>query len=119
MTGLGPKMVGICSLLALLLTLITVLHAETVIVKYRGTVDLSHFNCQTVTRSSLVKRLCYDPKERYVIVNLTGTYYHYCEVPSSAIDAWKDATSMGSFYNAEIKGRFDCRNARVPQYDNK
>jgi hypothetical protein len=40
-------------------------------------------------------------------------------VPSSAIDAWKDATSMGSFYNAEIKGRFDCRNARVPQYDNK
>jgi hypothetical protein len=113
------KTIGICSLIALLLMLITVVHAETVIVKYRGPVDLARFECQTVTRSSLVKRLCYDVKEHYVIVNLTGTYYHYCEVPSSTVDAWKRAPSMGTFYNAEVKGRFDCRNARVPQYDNK
>ena len=119
MASLRSRTTGICSLVILLLTLIAVVHAETVIVKYRGLVDLSHFDCQTVTRSSVIKRLCYDPKERYVIVNLTGTYYHYCEVPSRTIDAWKNAPSMGSFYNAKIKGRFDCRNAHVPQYDNK
>jgi hypothetical protein len=53
--------------------------AETVIVKYRGPVDLSHFDCEQITRSSVVKRLCYDSAEKYVIVNLTGTYYHYCK----------------------------------------
>jgi hypothetical protein len=91
--------------------------AETVIVKYRGPVDLSHFDCQDVSRSSVVKRLCYDPKEKYVVVNLTGTYYHYCEVSADTVTAWRRAPSMGSFYNAEIKGRFDCRNLRVPAYD--
>lgn len=91
--------------------------AETVIVKYRGPVDLSHFDCQNISRSSVVKRLCYDAQERYVIVNLTGTYYHYCEVPPDKVAAWKQAASMGQYYNAEIKGRFDCRNSRVPAYD--
>lgn len=91
--------------------------AETVIVKYRGPVELSHFDCQDVSRSAVVKRLCYDAKEKYVVVNLTGTYYHYCGVPASTVDAWKRSPSMGAFYNAEVKGRFDCRNSRVPTYD--
>jgi len=54
--------------------------AETVTVKYRGPVDLAPFACEWITRSSVVQRLCYDLRERYIIVNLTGTYYHYCEV---------------------------------------
>lgn len=88
--------------------------AETVIVKYRGPVDLFHFACEQITRSSLIKRLCYDPRERYVIVNLTGTYYHYCEVPPETVVDWRKAESMGQFYNAQVKGRFDCRVLHVP-----
>jgi|ERR1039458_7573548 hypothetical protein len=98
-------------------TFSTTATAETVIVKYRGPVELSHFDCQYVSRSSVVKRLCYDSHERYVVVNLTGTYYHYCEVPPTTVTAWKQAPSMGTFYNSEIKGRFDCRNSQVPAYD--
>lgn len=90
--------------------------AETVVVKYRGPVDLAPFNCEWVTRSSLVKRLCYDAHEEYVIVNLTGTYYHYCEVPPDIVTAWKQADSMGRFYNAQVKGQFDCRVHRIPPY---
>lgn len=90
--------------------------AETVIVKYRGPVDLSHLDCEQITRSSVVKRLCYDSGEKYVIVNLTGTYYHYCEVPPATIAAWRQAESMGRFYNAQVKGRFDCRVLHVPPY---
>ena len=90
--------------------------AEVVMVKYRGAVDLAPFSCEWVQRSSLVQRLCYDSRERYVIVNLTGTYYHYCEVPSSVVAEWRSAESMGRFYNQNIKGRFDCRVNRVPVY---
>ncbi len=65
----------------------------------------------------MVRRLCYDSRERYVIVNLTGAYYHYCEVPPSIVAAWRQAASMGRFYNAQVKGRFDCRVLRVPSYN--
>ena len=90
--------------------------AETVHVKYRGLVDLSSFDCAWIERSSLVKRLCYDAKERYVVVNLSGTYYHYCEVPRNVVVAWRTADSMGRFYNANMKGNFGCRVLHVPSY---
>ncbi len=90
--------------------------AETAIVKYRGPVDLTPFACEWVTRSSVVQRLCYDPREEYVIVNLAGTYYHYCEVPPNVVAAWRQATSMGRFYNTQVRGRFDCRVLRMPLY---
>lgn len=89
---------------------------ESVMVKYRGPVDLTPFSCEWVSRSSVVNRLCYDSKERYVVVNLTGTYYHYCEIPSSVVSAWRQADSMGRYYNAVVKGNYDCRVLRVPPY---
>jgi hypothetical protein len=90
--------------------------AEQVYVKYRGPVDLSPFKCEWIERSSLVKRLCYDAKEKYVVVNLTGTYYHYCEVPPGVVASWRSADSMGRFYNSSVKGSFDCRLLRMPAY---
>lgn len=94
----------------------TPVSAESVFVKYRGAVDLAPFECELITRSSLIKRLCYDPKESYVIVNLTGTYYHYCEVPAGIVASWYQADSMGRYYNARIKGQYDCRVYRMPLY---
>lgn len=90
--------------------------AETVYVKYRGLVDLSPFKCHLITRSSFVNRLCYDRQEKYVIVKLKNTYYHYCEVPPDVVMDWLKAESIGRFYNANIKGRFDCRKNYVPPY---
>ena len=90
--------------------------AETVMVKYRGPVDLAPFGCESTPQSSLVKRLCYDAKERYVLVNLQGTWYHYCEVPAVTVSAWRRSESLGRFYNANMKGQFDCRMNRVPPY---
>ncbi|RYH52567.1 MAG: KTSC domain-containing protein, partial [Alcaligenaceae bacterium] len=59
--------------------------AEKVMVKYRGQVDLAPFTCEDSPQSSLVKRLCYDAKQQYVLVNLQGTWYHYCEVPAATV----------------------------------
>ena len=91
-------------------------HAETVIVKYRGSVDLAPFQCEAVNRSSLVTRVCYDRKEQYMVIGLQGTYYHYCEIDAGTVAALRSADSMGRFYNSNIKGNFDCRTRRVPAY---
>jgi hypothetical protein len=88
--------------------------AETVNVKYRGPVDLKPFACQAIDRSSLVRRVCYDRREKYMIISLSGTYYHYCAIDAETVAALLGASSMGRYYNASIKGRFDCRINRVP-----
>lgn len=90
--------------------------AESVLVKYRGPVDLAQFDCRWHPESSFVERVCYDRKEQYVVVSLKGIYYHYCEVPAGVVADWRAADSKGRFYNAQIKGRFDCRGSRVPAY---
>jgi hypothetical protein len=90
-------------------------NAETVDVKYQGPVSLETFDCAPIKASSLVQRLCYDQARSYLVVDLNGTYYHYCAVDPGTVEAWRSAPSLGSFYNANIKGgAFDCRVHGVP-----
>lgn len=96
-------------------------HAETVQVKYRGQVNLAKFECVAITRSSFIRRVCYDLKNQYLIIKLHQTYYHYCEIGADTVAALKVASSMGRYYNLHIKSRggdgpFDCRTHRVPKY---
>jgi hypothetical protein len=105
---------------ALILLLFTAeVRSETVDVKYRGPVDLKTFECRDINRSSFIQRVCYDkPKFYYMIVNLKGTYYHYCELPPATLDEFMGAASMGQFYNQNIKGSgsdrpFDCRTHKI------
>ena len=95
--------------------------SETVDVKYGGAVDLKPFACSDTPRSSFIQRVCYDKAQSYMLINLKGTYYHYCELPAATFDAFVAAPSMGKFYNQSIKGTgsdgpFDCRTHRVPKY---
>jgi hypothetical protein len=95
--------------------------SETLAVKYRGTVDLKTFECHDTPRSSFIQRVCYDKPQGYMIINLRGTYYHYCELPPAMFDNLMGAPSMGQFYNQNIKGSgsdgpYDCRTHRVPNY---
>lgn len=108
-------------LIALIFTGATFADAETVDVKYRGAVDLAPFNCQDITRSSFINRVCYDAKQQYMLIQLRSTYYHYCEIPNRVVAELLAAPSMGKFYNANIKGSgsdgpYDCRTHRVPAY---
>jgi hypothetical protein len=101
--------------LALSLTLIVGItaacRAETVDVKYRGSVDLNRFACTSIERSSFIKRVCYDRTNSYMVVSLNGTYYDYCNIDSATVGSFLAADSMGRFFNASIKGHFDCRAA--------
>ena len=95
--------------------------AEDVFVKYRGPVPLDTFQCEDISRSSFIQRVCYDDAQQYMIINLSGTYFHYCEIGSDTVAALMSAPSMGKFYNQVIKGSgsngpFDCRTHQIPNY---
>jgi hypothetical protein len=107
------------SALTLLATAASVLLAspvgsETVNVKYRGAVDLKPFACTDTPRSSFIQRVCYDQTQGYLLINLRGTYYHYCEMPPTTFDAFATASSMGQFYNRNIKRQRIGRPFRLP-----
>jgi len=63
-----------------------------------------------------VNRVCYDRQNEYMLIQLNGTYYHYCGIDSATVSALLAANSVGSDYNARIKGRFDCRITPPPKY---
>lgn len=90
-------------------------YAEEVDVKYRGKVDLAYLRCEGFS-SSVVKRVCFDKSEKYVIVKLVDTYYHYCGIDENVMNAWRSAESKGRFFNQNIKGNFDCRTGHIPKY---
>lgn len=88
-------------------------------VKYRNDpIDISHprFEHLDTSKSSLVKGAWYDEENRYMIINLSGTYYHYCSLPITTWSLFKSAGSFGIFYNNFIKSRYDCRTYPVPEY---
>ena len=89
--------------------------SESVYVKYRGEVNLKSFDCKDIARSSFIKRVCYDGANEYMLINLNGTYYHYCAIDDDTVTKLLAANSMGRFYNTNIKGNFDCRKNREPR----
>lgn len=108
------------SLLVIFLLFLNSTYAEIVYVKYRDTpVDLSNgkFVCPTLKSSSLVDRICYDKVNSYLLVQLNGTYYHYCRLPSFVYSEWINASSLGSYYSSRVKGNYDCRLGGVAVYN--
>jgi hypothetical protein len=105
----------ICSLV-IAISLIVESSAETVDVKYRGQLDLKPFACTIIERSSFIRRVCYDTANAYMLVSLNGAYYHYCDIDEGTVNSFLAAASMGRFFNASIKGHFDCVTGHVPAY---
>ncbi len=92
---------------------------EFINVKYlEEEVDIAHSRWEYLNTagSSFIQGAWYDDKEEYMIINLSGTYYHYCQLPSSVWGNFKKADSFGTEYNRSIRGKFDCRGYEVPKY---
>ena len=94
--------------------------AETVQVKYHGVVSLDAFACADVKESSDVSRICYDKVERYMVIRLKTTYYHYCEIDAATVQGFQGARSKRQFFEARIRGSgadgpFDCRTHPIPK----
>ncbi|OUM02959.1 KTSC domain-containing protein [Variovorax sp. JS1663] len=94
--------------------------AETVQVKYHGTVSLDAFACVDVKENSDVSRICYDKAERYMVIRLKATYYHYCEIDTGIVQGLQSASSKRQFFETRIRGNgvdgpFDCRRQPIPK----
>lgn len=92
--------------------------AKNIHVKYRGVVDVENgqFVSYKLKPSSLVQEIYFDASNRYLIVNLNGTNYHYCGIEKNVVETWVSSESLGRFYNYNIKGNFDCRKNPMPNY---
>lgn len=94
--------------------------AETVQVKYSGMVSLDSFACADVNERSDVNRICYDKAEKYMIIRLKSTYYHYCAIDAATVQGLQSASSKRNFFESRIRGSgsdgpFDCRTHPVPK----
>jgi hypothetical protein len=93
--------------------------ADVVDVKDRGAVDLKPFNCQDITRSSVISRVCYDSESRRMLVQRLAAYQQYCDLPKDTLDAFLNAPSMGQYFRANIEGAdgsgpYACRTRKMP-----
>lgn len=96
--------------------------AESVLVKYRGLVPLATFECQDVTESGFIERICFDEAQSYMLISLNGTFYQYCEIGAPLVWVFMGFPNKGQFFNQKIKGwgddgPYDCRTHRIPDYD--
>ncbi len=91
--------------------------SECVYVKYRGSVPTKSMECNKITDSSFIHRVCYDESNEYMLINLNGIYYHYCSIPPSVVESLLGAGSKGRYYNGSIKGQYDCRIYPQPKYE--
>lgn len=92
--------------------------AKQVYVKYRGVVETNngYLSGYRLKDSSLVQEILFDQNHNYLIVNLRGTYYHYCGIPKNIVNTWVSASSLGKFYRSYIRGNYDCRVNPIPSY---
>lgn len=94
--------------------------AESIDVRYRGPVNLKSFDCQDITRSSLIERVCYDEANRYMVVRRNAVHDQYCELPKEVVVAFLNAPSMGQYFKANIAGNdksgpYDCGARKASQ----
>jgi hypothetical protein len=93
--------------------------SEFINVKYRqeevDTKD-SRWEYLDTAGSSFIEGAWYDEVEEYMIINLSGTNYHYCGLPVPVWEKFKEASSFGSDYNRYIRGNYDCREGGIPSY---
>lgn len=89
-------------------------------VKYHAAIPLDSFACADAQENSDVSRIFYDKAERYMVIRLKTTYYHYCAVDATTVQGLKAAPLKRQFFEARIKGNgadgpFDCRTQPIPK----
>jgi len=88
-------------------------------IKYREdsvNINTPAFESVDTSKSSLVRGAWYDQAKEYLIINLQGTNYSYCNVPRYVWLSFKQAKSFGTEYNASIKGHYSCEGLEQPAY---
>ena len=81
---------------------------EVVGVRGFGEVDLSSFDCTSISESRLLPRVCYNESHRYLIAQIGDEYYESCDVGTETIDGLMDSEHVVAYYNQRIRPRHKC-----------
>jgi hypothetical protein len=81
---------------------------EVVGVRGFADVDLSSFDCTSISESRLLHRVCYDEAHRYLIAQIGDEYYESCDVGSKTIDGLMDSEHVVAYHNQRIRPRHKC-----------
>ena len=49
--------------------------------------SVARSDCTQVSRSNFIKRVCYDLRNNYMLINLNGTYYQYCGIDDATVSS--------------------------------
>jgi KTSC domain-containing protein len=64
-----------------------------------GPAELESFDCVEVTRSRMIRRVCYDELSQNMIVDVGGTYRQFCGVERATAEAFLEARSMAQYFS--------------------
>ena len=78
------------------LFLLAFANAETVFVDVKGDVDLETFSCSK-TNSVLIKRVCYQSEDSYLLVQIKDNWFQHCSVEQKKIRCLDEGQLFQSF----------------------
>jgi hypothetical protein len=67
-----------------------------------------HYQAINTNRSSFITKAEYNQYFEHLILGLNGKRYDYCGVPTNIWNGFKNADSLGNFYNYSIKNKYSC-----------
>jgi KTSC domain len=90
--------------------------ADEVEVENHEAMPLDQFECTDTPRSSWIRTICYDEDKRYMLMRERDTWHHFCSIDPMTVAAFIAAPSVGTYYHANVEGRFDCGENPIPKY---
>lgn len=88
-------------------------------VKYRDTnkVDVCSADFEKLDKKgNLATWIWYDKNNKYLVIQLNDTNYHYCGFSSSDWKNLKGSKGIDIFYQNIIQWKYDCRDGSIPEY---
>ena len=82
---------------------------KVIYVKYKGNVMINENYEYFSKYSSFIGDNYYYKNKKYLIMELSDTYYNYCDFPNYLWLEYKKTKSLGRFYNKNIKGKYGCK----------
>jgi hypothetical protein len=59
---------------------------------------LASLECVEVTRSRVIRRICYDELRQYMVVDIEGRHREFCQVERETAEAFLHAKSLAQFF---------------------
>ena len=82
-------------------------HAEIVPVLGRGQVDLTDYECKSMS-SPIIKQVCYEKEHSYLLVKVDKKWYQYCAVGEEIFQSFTASNNAARYYTNNVKDALDC-----------